>query len=250
MSDVPHGQAGWLGTDQMGSMLRRRLLRAVGRRRAPCRLTDEKAPMKPRPGAALLAAGAFVAVAGLLAGCGSSGPSARPTVTVTVTASPAAAPAGSTAGPPAPTPSGPPGCATSVLQENLGPGGAAAGSSYFPIEFTNTSGSACTLYGYPGVSFVTASGSQVGAPATEDPVHPRQLVTLPPGGTAHAVLRIAAAQNYPSSTCSPVAVTRLKVFPPGQTSALFIAVSLTACANSSVPILAVQTVQPGSGASG
>jgi Protein of unknown function (DUF4232) len=200
--------------------------------------------MKPTPVATTLAAAVSVAVAALLAGCGSTGPSAHSTVTVTVTATSRSPAANSAA--PTPTAGGPPACATAVLKGSLGPGSAAAGSSYYPIDFTNTSSSACTLYGYPGVSFVTASGSQVGMPATEDTVYPRQLVTLAPGGTAHAELRIAAAQNYPTSTCSPVSVSRLKVYPPGQTSALFIPVTSTGCSNPSVPILAVQTVQSGS----
>jgi Protein of unknown function (DUF4232) len=194
-----------------------------------------------------LATAACIAVAGLLAGCGSGQPSARPTVTVTVTAPasspPAASPTGSTSqGASAPA------CATSILSGSLGSGGAAAGSTYYSIEFTNTSGSACTLYGYPGVSFVTASGSQVGTPATENTVYPRQLVTLAPGATAHAELGVATAQNYPASTCSPVSVSTLKVYPPGQTAALFLAISTTACSNTSVSILTVQTVQPGTGA--
>jgi hypothetical protein len=199
--------------------------------------------MKANPVAATLAAAACVTLAGLLAGCGASSPSAHTTVTVTVTAPPS-----SPAAPPTtPAPTGPPGCATAVLKGSLGPGSAAAGSSFYPIDFTNTSGSACTLYGYPGVSFVTASGSQVGTPATEDPTFPRQLVTLAPGGTAHADLRVATAQNYPSATCSPVAVSSIRVFPPGQTSSLVIALSSTGCANPAVQILAVQTVQPSSG---
>jgi hypothetical protein len=191
-----------------------------------------------------LAAAACVVMAGLLAGCGSSGPSARPTVTVTVTAPASSAPASSS---PAPPSGAAPACATSVLTGSLGSGGAAAGTTFYSIEFTNTSGSACTLYGYPGVSFVTASGSQVGSPATENPVYPRQLVTLAPGATAHADLGVAVAQNYPSSTCSPVAVSTLKVYPPGQTSALQLAISTTGCSSTSVTILSVQTVQPGSG---
>jgi hypothetical protein len=199
-----------------------------------------------RLAAKTLAVTGAVVAAGLLAGCGTTS-----TVTVTVPPSSApaspAAPATSPASAQTPTPSGPPGCVTSVLKGSLGPAGAAAGSSYYPIRFTNTAGSACTLYGYPGVSFVTASGIQVGAAATEDPVYPRQLVTLAPGDTAHAELQITVAQNYPPSACSPVTVHRLKVYPPGQTSALFIPVTATACAKTSVQILAVQTVQPGSG---
>jgi len=178
----------------------------------------------------------------LLAACGSSAPSARPTVTVTVTA-----PGGSTSSAAASATSlaGPPGCGTTALTARLGPGNGAAGSNYYPIEFTNNSGAACTLYGYPGVSLVTAAGNQVGAAATEAPVYPRQLVTLDPGETAHAELQIADAQNYPSAACSPVAVHRLRIFPPGQMSALYLSVTATACARASVRLLSVQTVQPG-----
>jgi len=200
--------------------------------------------------AGALGAAMCIAMAGLVAGCGSApAPSAGPTVTVTVTApaSPAATASQSTVPVGTPTPTGPPGCATATLKAALGSGGGAAGSVYYPIIFTNTSASACTLYGYPGVSFVTASGGQVGAAAKEDPVYPRQLVTLAAGGTAHAELQITDAQNYPSATCSPVAVHRLKVYPPGQTSAIYVAITSTGCAKTSVQILEVQTVQPGNG---
>jgi Protein of unknown function (DUF4232) len=204
-----------------------------------------------RPRAARTAAAATCAAAAcLLAGCGLS----TTTVTVTVTATPAppvpvASPGTVSPSPAATTsaPASPPGCATSALKASLGRGGAAAGSTYYPIEFTNTSGFACTMYGYPGASFVTASGAQVGAAAKEDPVYPRRLVTLAAGATAHAELQVTVAQNYPASACSPVAVHRLKVYPPGQTSALYIGLTSTGCAKSSVDILAVQTVQPGSG---
>jgi Protein of unknown function (DUF4232) len=189
--------------------------------------------------------------AGLLAGCGSAGgPAARPTatVTVTVTAPPAASASPS---PPASSPAtGPPGCATSALTASLGPGNGAAGSTYYPIEFTNTSGVTCALYGYPGVSFVAASGGQVGAAATEDPTYPRVLVTLAPGVTAHAELRVTDAMNYSASACQPVTADRLRIFPPGQTSPLYLSLNARACASTSVQILSVQTVQPGNGVAG
>jgi hypothetical protein len=178
----------------------------------------------------------------LLAACGSSAPSVHPTVTVALTAPGEST---SSAAPSATSLAGQPGCGTTALTAALGRGNGAAGSTYYPIEFTNNSGTACTLYGYPGVSFVTAAGDQVGAAATEALVYPRQLVTLGPGETAHAELQIADAQNYPSAVCSPVAVHRLKVFPPGQKSALYLSVTATACARASVQLLSVQTVQPG-----
>ena len=33
--------------------------------------------------------------------------------------------------------------------------GGAAGSAYYPVDFTNTSDAPCAMYGYPGLSFVT-----------------------------------------------------------------------------------------------
>jgi len=194
-----------------------------------------------------IAAAVSCAVAGALAGCGSATPSAGqpPAVTVTVTVGPANA-ARPAAQPSASVPAGPPGCATSALTASLGAGNGAAGSTYYPIEFTNRSGSACTLYGFPGVSFVSAASKQVGAAATEDPTYPRQLVTLAPGATAHASLRVVDAGNYPASTCKPVTVRRLRIFPPNQTTALYISLAATACSNASVQILTVQTVQSAS----
>ncbi len=192
----------------------------------------------------------LLSAAGFLTGCGSApAPAARPTVTTTVTVT-APPPAPVSPAPPSPTPTGPPACKTSALAASLGPGNGTAGSVYYPIEFTSNSGATCTLYGYPGVSFVAASGGQVGAAATEDPAYPRRLVTLAPGAAAHAELRVTNAMNYPASACQPVTVHRLRVFPPGQTSPLYLALNATACTSTSVQILSVQTVQPGNGTAG
>jgi hypothetical protein len=183
------------------------------------------------------------ATAGLLAGCGSApAPAALVTPTVTVTpGAPASA---------KPSPTSVAVCSTSQLAVALGSGGAAAGSSYYPLDFTNTSGSSCTLYGYPGVSFVTASGAQVGTAATENPVYPRQLVVIAPGKTAHALLRVTAAVNYPPSMCKPVTVNRLKIYPPGDTSAMYLNLkfSATGCKNAKIFVLGIDVVQPGASA--
>ena len=79
-------------------------------------------------------------------------------------------------------------------------GNAAAGSSYFPVEFTNTSAAACTLFGYPGVSFVSGiGGSQIGIAATENPTVSRKLITLSPGQTVHAELQVVDRNDQPSN---------------------------------------------------
>ena len=63
---------------------------------------------------------------------------------------------------------------------------------------TNTSKRACTLYGYPGVSFVTGvGGSQVGKPATKNPAVPKAVVTLAPGAKADVLLAIHDAGAIP-----------------------------------------------------
>src|SRR5215831_11112762 len=140
---------------------------------------------------ALLAGTALLAAA-----CGpSASPAAAPTVTktVTVTVTPTpTSPGSGGGGTPQPSPTGtgsagPGACATSALHVSIGNGNGAAGSVYYPIVFTNASGSACTLFGFPGVSFVTSpNGSQIGDAATRHSDKPVQTVTLAPGGVAHA----------------------------------------------------------------
>jgi hypothetical protein len=57
-----------------------------------------------------------------------------------------------------------PRCATSglVVWANADYGGGYAGGYYYTISFTNLSGHACTLRGYPGVSAVSLTGHQLG----------------------------------------------------------------------------------------
>ena len=143
-------------------------------------------------------------------------------------------------------PPGRPPCPTSALRVSVSASqGVAAGSSYYPIVFTNISGAACTLYGYPGVSFVAApGGSQIGIPATENPAHPRQLITLAPGQAGHAELQVVNAENYPPANCGMVTAHWLRVYPPNQTAPLYASFTAQACAKPRT-ILTVQTAQPG-----
>jgi hypothetical protein len=146
------------------------------------------------------------------------------------------------------TPSSPsaPACATSALHVSVSPSqGVAAGSSYYPVVFTNVSGATCTLYGYPGVSFVTGDGgTQIGIPATENPTHPRQLITLAPGQAGHAELQVVDAENYPPADCGIVTAHWLRVYPPNQTSPLYTGFTAQACTKAK-SILTVETVQAG-----
>jgi len=193
------------------------------------------------------AAGAIAFGVAALAACGSttSGAAAPApktvTRTVTVTPTPSSGPSGGS------TPAGPPQCTTSVLKLSLGRGNGAAGSTYLPVQFTNQSSAACTLYGFPGVSFVTGiGGTQIGASAAEDIATQRTLVTLAPGAEAHALLQVVVAQNFPPAKCKLVTAHWLKVFPPGETVAQYLKFSSATCSSPSpsVRVLGVQTVQP------
>jgi Protein of unknown function (DUF4232) len=128
-----------------------------------------------------------------------------------------------------------------------------AGSTYYPLDFTNTSATACQLYGYPGVSFVTAgtgAGQQVGQAAQRGDAFAKVTVRLAPGGTAHAWLKVAVAANYPASSCQPVTVHWLRIYPPGETAADYVAHTFSACSSSSAPLLAILPMRAGRGAQG
>jgi hypothetical protein len=196
----------------------------------------------------MIAAAALGGAALLITACGSSGSqagAAAPTVTVTVTPGPPATP---TATPTAsPTPTGPAPCATSALRASAGTGNGAAGSTYYPLEFTNVSGSACTLFGYPGVSFATGpGGSLIGRPATRNPAVASTLITIPAGSTAHATLQVTDALNYPSSRCHKVTAHWLKIYPPNQTAPLYLSFTAPACSKPA-HVLGIQAVQSGNG---
>jgi hypothetical protein len=75
-------------------------------------------------------------------------------------------------------------------------------------------------------------------------------VTLAPGQTANALLRITQALNYPSATCSPSATTYLQIYPPGQTTPVYLAYRSTGCTSNSVNLLTIGVVQAGAGSGG
>lgn len=199
----------------------------------------------------LMTVAALAGTAALVAACGSAGTTpappgttaAQPGAVSTSVVNPSQAPV---TAPSRSAPPGPPPCRTSALRVSVSASqGAAAGSSYYPIVFTNISGAACTLFGYPGVSFVTgAGGSQIGIPAMENPAHPRQLITLAPGQAGHAELQVVNAENYPPANCGMVTAHWLRVYPPNQTASLYASFTAQACAKPRT-ILTVETVQPG-----
>jgi hypothetical protein len=137
---------------------------------------------------------------------------------------------------------------TQDLQVKAGTAQGAAGSLYQSIDFTNASSASCTLYGYPGVSLAAgSSAAQVGAAAARSTTAAATVVTLAPGQTANALLRIVQALNYPQATCSPTATTYLRIYPPDETHAVLLPFKSTGCTSDSVKLLTIGVVQAGAG---
>jgi hypothetical protein len=146
------------------------------------------------------------------------------------------------------SPAGPPACPTKYLAAKAGLSQGTAGSIYQVLDFTNISNAPCTLFGYPGVSLGAGTPvTQVGAAASRSTATAASLVTLDPGQTANALLRIVEAGNYSPGTCSPTATTYIQIYPPNQTTPIYLSYKSTGCASTSVNLLSVSVVTPGNG---
>ena len=187
-------------------------------------------------------------------GCASSGSSqpaasgSTPAASSSAPSAPAATSSSNTPAVVAPSSSAPgtPACATSALQVKLGSSDGYAGGVYVVIDFTNTSGSTCTLFGYPGVSLVTGPPyKQIGLAAKRSTSTPKKLVTLAAGATANAQLQIVDALNFPSASCGPTKATALKIYPPNQTEPVYLTNTSTGCSKP-VQIMYICTVRPAS----
>ena len=111
-------------------------------------------------------------------------------------------------------------------------GNGAAGTIYYPLEFTNLSGHTCYLYGYPGVSALSRTGQQLGSPAGWGSRSGARIVNLAPGATAHTILAYHDAVVGTEPGCKPVnTAASLRVYPPGQRSATEAAFSFEACSH-------------------
>jgi hypothetical protein len=201
-----------------------------------------------------LAAVAAAGTVAFTAGCGSttttvstpppqgggSGSGSSPSSSATTPASSPASPRSSQGGATAI-----PQCLTKNLKVTLGPSQGTAGSIYVALHLTNIGSATCSMYGYPGVSL--AGGSPVkeispGAGRTPSTV---SLVKLAPGAVATSTLQIAEAGNYPTSRCGPKPSSYIQIYPPGETTATFVAYPSTACVKS-VQQLWVSAMKAGS----
>jgi Protein of unknown function (DUF4232) len=182
-----------------------------------------------------LAAAAVTLLALAAAGCGDGG--------MSNTASQSPAPAGSTAPAATSAPSatsGPPQSASSAappaaspraasdrctvtdLRMRLGTGDPGAGQIYYPLRFTNTSGHACVLDGFPGVSLLRGDGSTIGKPAGREGAK-GATVSLAAGATVQADLH-TLNRGVKGDSCWR-APTLLKAYPPGSKDSMTLSTS-------------------------
>ncbi|MFJ8914485.1 DUF4232 domain-containing protein [Amycolatopsis sp. NPDC102389] len=195
----------------------------------------------------------------LLSACGSEpAPVAQNTSASPSSSAPdtSAAPSASSSSPaPSPQPAQPPPaqaqkndglCKAGDVKLSLKDSDAAAGTVYRKLVITNSSGHACTVQGFPGVSYVTgADGHQVGEAAYRDGAKGGP-VQLGNGESAIADVGFANVRNYPEEVCKPVETRGLRVYLPQETASNFVAMQGLGCTGKiSGNQLVVKTVHKG-----
>ena len=160
---------------------------------------------------------------------------------------PASPPPGTAAGSAGSDDADPSRCATADLTISVATGQGAMGALYDSVVLKDTGSSTCTLYGYPGVSYVAGpDGHQVGAAASRDITGSSpQRVTLGPGDVAHAALKIVHYEAYPTERCQPQPVDGYRIYPPGSKDAAFVRQGGSTCSAQDSGVLSVQPVVPG-----
>ncbi len=176
----------------------------------------------------LAVASALVAATAILAaGCGGSGAGtgAASPASTTATGSPSDTATPSAAGSTAPTglstqPAGTGRCHTSMLSANVTMGSPGAGQRYANLVLTNSSGTTCRIYGFPGLQLVSASGAAIPTRVVRNAVTPR-LVTVAPGAHVHSLLHwtVVPGAGETGSSCEPNP-SGVKTTPPDETVTL------------------------------
>jgi hypothetical protein len=124
----------------------------------------------------------------------------------------------------------------------------AAGSVYYPLQFTNLSRHACAMRGFAGVSAVDRNLHQLGSPAGRNHVFPVRTVLLAPGRTAHAILRFSDVTLTTAPGCHPTSrAFELRVYPPGQRHATYAAFDFEVCSHAGPVYMDIGPIQAGVG---
>lgn len=107
-------------------------------------------------------------------------------------------------------------CHTGDLKATVGPNHPGAGQENYALVLTNTSGSTCTVYGYPGAAFVNSKGQNVSInPHREG--GDKQTIRLSPGASAWSALSYSNPQMTGVATVDPDAIL---ITPPDEKKSL------------------------------
>lgn len=122
-------------------------------------------------------------------------------------------------------------CMGADLKVTLGRSEGTAGTSYQRIHVANTGSQACTVSGYPRVSFRNAAGRPVGLPSLHQNFTgvPIRVITIEPGRLAHTDVAIPDAFNFPRHACKPQDTRRLRFTPPHRSLSHVFAYRTTIC---------------------
>jgi hypothetical protein len=136
-------------------------------------------------------------------------------------------------------------CHTSELEVTDGGGDGAAGSVYHTLNFRNSGDRTCTVAGFPGVSLVgDDNGTQIGAAADRESGGAADPVTLGPGQSATAQLRIVNVDNY-GDQCTVAPADGLRIYPPDELDSTYLPMSgLRGCTNDDIVALHIGALQP------
>jgi hypothetical protein len=145
----------------------------------------------------------------------------------------------------APAPAATKACSANGLVVWAGPepGGGAAGSAYYRIELTNLSTSTCSLNGYPKVNAVDLKGARIGAFASRETGQKATKVSLAPGQSASATLRIVDALNFPAEKCKVTTAAGLRIGMPGGSGNKIAPLAFETCVRLATKTLSVAPVQ-------
>ncbi|MBP2705306.1 DUF4232 domain-containing protein [Microbispora sp. RL4-1S] len=117
-------------------------------------------------------------------------------------------------------------CRTTALKAKIDGQDAGAGQRYAALVLTNTSSSACWVYGYPGLIMIDSHGDALRTRVRRESARPHR-VTLRPRASAHARLHWTVVPNGAETRCPSAA--RLMVIPPDETAHLEIPFRAAPC---------------------
>jgi len=202
--------------------------------------------MRTRRRSATALFAALVGVA-LLSACGSSGSTASSSSSATVAATSTTASTSDTSRPSS-SATGPTttaqrvagrACVAAQLELTLGEGGAAAGSRYQTVVFTNTGKVECTLTGYPGVSLLDGSGATIGQPAGRESGDVTKVSLAADGGQASFFIHTTA--DMTGSGCQAPSAS-IAVIAPNDTATMTVPGEVTVCGSfNASPVVAGTT---------